>query len=200
MHRMLLDLPAELHTERLLLRPYRAGDGDWYYPLSQRNQEHLHRYESDNPVMRIRCLEDAEVVVRQFATDWATCKRFFLGAFERDRGAFVAQVYGGPVSWELPEFEVGYFGDVAQGGCGYATEAVRGALALVFGYLGARRASLRCDDTNVRSYRLAERCGFRREGHIREDHPHPDGTLTGTLCYGLLRDENEATRRAGAQG
>lgn len=31
MHKLLLELPERLETERLYLRPYRAGDGAWYY-------------------------------------------------------------------------------------------------------------------------------------------------------------------------
>jgi len=45
MHRLLLNLPTRLETDRLLLRPYAAGDGDWYYAASLRNREHLSRYE-----------------------------------------------------------------------------------------------------------------------------------------------------------
>ena len=37
------------------------------------------------------------------------------------------------------------------------------------------------DDTNARSARVAERCGFRLEGRVREDHRQPDGSLTGTF-------------------
>jgi aminoglycoside 6'-N-acetyltransferase len=49
-----------------------------------------------------------------------------------------------------------------------------------------------CNDTNTRSYRVAERCGFVREGHLRENHKHADGTFSGTFFYGLLRREFEA--------
>lgn len=48
------------------------------------------------------------------------------------------------------------------------------------------------DDTNVRSQRVAERCGFVKEGHIRENKRNADGMLSGTLHYGLLKSEFEA--------
>jgi len=39
MHRLLLDLPAQIDTDRLILRPYRAGDkhlnGTFIYRLSK---------------------------------------------------------------------------------------------------------------------------------------------------------------------
>jgi RimJ/RimL family protein N-acetyltransferase len=55
--------------------------------------------------------------------------------------------------------------------------------------LKAHRVRIECDETNVRSYRVAERCGFSREGHFRENKKHPDGTMSGTLFYGLLGSE-----------
>jgi RimJ/RimL family protein N-acetyltransferase len=192
MHKLLLDLPTSLKTERLTLRPYQAGDGPFLYSVSQSNREHLARYESGNVLMSIKTPEDAEISARELAIAWARRDCFFLGAFDKQTGAFVAQIYIGPTNWDLPEFEVGYFVDKDHEGQGYVTEAVQGTLHFIFGHLQAQRAHLSCDDTNVRSARVAERCGFVQEGHIRENHKHADGTFSGTLLYGLLRSEFEA--------
>ena len=73
------------------------------------------------------------------------------------------------------------------------TEAVKAALGFVFGPLGAHRVRFECDDTNLRSLRVAERCGFVREGHIRQNHQHADGSVSGTLHLGLLRSELTST-------
>lgn len=189
MHRLLLELPTRLESARLLLRCYQAGDGPWYYAMSERNRTHLARYEAGNPVMGIHSVEAAEIVVRDFAAAWVARSAFFLGAFRRDSGDFVAQIYIGPVDWELPQFQLGYFADVNHEGQGYVTEAAQSALRFIFSDLNGYRVALECDDTNQRSYRVAERCGFVREGHLRENKKNPDGTLTGTLHYGLLRRE-----------
>ncbi len=189
MHKLLLDVPTGFETERLFLRGYQAGDGGWYYAMSQRNKPHLARYESGNSVMRIETEEHAEIAVRDFAVAWAARNAFFLGVFRKDTSEFVAQIYIGAVDWNLPEFEIGYFADVEHEGQGYVTEAVRGALHFVFEHLHAHRVRLECDDTNVRSYRVAERCGLIKEGHIRENKPNPDGSFSGTLYYGMLRSE-----------
>ncbi len=101
----------------------------------------------------------------------------------------MAQVYVGVVSRELPEFEVGYFVDCEHEGQGYVSEAVRGVLSWIFLELDAHRASLRCSDTNRRSARVAERCGFVLEGHLRENRRGVDGVYSGDLHFGLLRQE-----------
>jgi RimJ/RimL family protein N-acetyltransferase len=48
---------------------------------------------------------------------------------------------------------------------------------------------------NVRSRRVAERCGFVLEGHIRENKLNPDGTFSGSLYHGLLKSEWEGALR-----
>jgi ribosomal-protein-alanine N-acetyltransferase len=189
MHKLLLDIPSRIETERLYLRCYKAGDGSWYYEMSQKNKPHLARYESGNAVMSINTGEDAEIAVREFAAAWVARNAFFLGAFRRDTHEFVAQIYVGAVNWDLPEFEIGYFADSEHEGQGYVTEAAEAALGFAFEHLGAHRVRLECDDTNARSLRVAERCGMVREGHIRENKKNPDGSISGTLHYGLLRND-----------
>lgn len=189
MHKLLLDIPTRTEAERLYLRCYQAGDGPWYYAMSQKNKPHLARYESGNAVMTINTAEDAEIAVRDFAAAWVARNAFFLGVFRRDTHEFVAQIYIGAVNWDLPEFEIGYFSDVEHEGQGYVTEAAKAALRFVFEHLGAQRVRLECDDTNTRSYRVAERCGMVREGHIRENKKNADSSVSGTLHYGILRSE-----------
>ncbi len=189
MNKFLLDIPTRLETERLVLRCYQAGDGRWYYPMSQKNRAHLSRYEAGNRAMSIQTEEDAEVMVRAMAAEWVAREAFFMGAFDKRSGEFVAQIYVGPVNWDVPEFQLGYFADCDHEGRGYVTEGAKAALGFIFEHLKAHRVRLGCDDTNVRSYRVAERCGMVREAHFRENHIHADGTRSGSLGYGLLRSE-----------
>jgi [ribosomal protein S5]-alanine N-acetyltransferase len=194
MDKYLPSLPTSFETERLHVRCYQPGDEVWYFPMSQKNRLHLMQFESGNMAMGIHSKEDAERVVREMTAGWTDRKFFFMGAFEKAADEFVAQVYIGPVNWDRPEFDVGYFADRDHEGQGYVTEAVRGALRFIFEKMNARCVRLECDDTNMRSYRVAERCGMVREGHIRENKKNPDGTYSGTLHYGLLRSEYDARR------
>jgi RimJ/RimL family protein N-acetyltransferase len=180
---------THIETERLFLRRYQPGDGILYYQVSQRNKQHLAQYESVNILMHIDSEEEAERAVQGLIADWDSGAAFFLGVFDKQSGEFVAQIYIGLANRELPEYEIGYIVDVDHEGKGYVTEAVMAALRFVFEHLGAHRLRLECDDTNLRSSRVAERCGFIKEGHIRENKRNADGRLSGTLHYGLLRRE-----------
>jgi RimJ/RimL family protein N-acetyltransferase len=182
-------LPSKIETSRCILRSYRPGDGPMYYEVGRRNYEHLGRYESGNPVRYLKDEEDAERVVRELAAAYAGGKSYFLGVFAKESGEFVAQVYVGLSNPDLPEYEVGYFADLGFQGQGYVSEAVAGVIRSIFAALKAERIRLECDDTNRRSQRVAERCGFTLEGHFRENQRNPDGSISGTMVYGLLRRE-----------
>jgi RimJ/RimL family protein N-acetyltransferase len=51
---------------------------------------------------------------------------------------------------------------------------------------------LACNETNLRSIGVAERCKMTREGRLRENKRNPDGTYSSSLIYGLLRSEYQA--------
>jgi ribosomal-protein-serine acetyltransferase len=181
--------PSVIRTSRLVLRSYREGDESWYFEMSQRNYNHLKRYESQNPAMAIKTEDDAKEMISDLVNDWEECAHFFLPVFLKGTEEFVAQLYVGPVSWDLPEFAIGYFVDVEHEGKGYVTEAVNAVVKMLFEKLNAQRLRIETDDTNVRSIGVAERCGFVKEGHIRENKKNHDGTYSGTLYYGLLKRE-----------
>ena len=186
------DLPTRIDAERIYLRSYQAGDGSWLYKVSQKNQDHLCRYESDNFLMSIEDENKAEEYARELHQDWIKGDCFFMPVFHNETDEFVAQIYVGPINRELPEFIVGFIADVDHQRQGYVTEALGAALGFIFNDLGAHRVFLECDDTNQRSWEVAERCGFIREGHLRENKRHPDSPISGTYGYGMLRSDYES--------
>ena len=85
----------------------------------------------------------------------------------------------------------GYVADVDHEGKGIVSEAVIGVLGVLFEVLGAHRVISDCNENNLRSIRLLERCGFRREGHLLENRRNADGSFHGDFLYGMLRREYE---------
>lgn len=182
-------LPSNLATERLVLRRYQPDDAAWYAAMAQRNRAHLSRYESGNAAMKISSEADALAAIMGFEEVASAGRAALLGVFRRMDAAFVGQVYIGVADAELPGYLVGYFCDEAHLRQGYTREATAAAVASLFCDCGALRVGLWCDDTNEASRRIAERLGMRREGHLRADKRNADGSISGSLCYGLLRDE-----------
>ena len=119
MNKIMAEFPKKFQSPRLQLRCYQPGDGKWYYAMSQKNRQHLLQYEADNVAANIANKETAEALMRELAEAWDKKSCFFIGAFDKKTGEFVAQIYVGPINWHLPEFQIGYFADVDHQGQGY---------------------------------------------------------------------------------
>jgi len=189
MNKTSLEFPTQFESDRLTLRCYRPGDGKWYYAMSLRNREHLMRYESENVAANIASKEGTEELVQELAIEWAKRSCFFIGAFDKKKDEFVAQIYVGPMDLNLPEFQIGYFADVDHERQGYVTEAVKATLRIIFNKLNAHHVRLECDGTNIRSIRVAERCRMTREGYLHENRRNLDGTYSSSVIYGLWKSE-----------
>ncbi|MGL4610186.1 MAG: GNAT family N-acetyltransferase [Trueperaceae bacterium] len=93
------------------------------------------------------------------------------------------------IDWETPKFEIGYWCRTSETGKGYVTEIVRGLAKLCFEKLNAARIEIRCDDLNVKSYSVAERCGFSLEGVLKNDERNSKGELRSTRIYALTQPQ-----------
>jgi RimJ/RimL family protein N-acetyltransferase len=84
--------------------------------------------------------------------------------------------------------EIGYALGRAHRGQGYATEAARGLLGYAFTTLGLHRVQATTRPANRGSWRVMERLGMRREGHLREA-AYQEGKWSDVLIYGILASE-----------
>lgn len=194
---MQLVVPSEMETERLLLRPYRPGDGQWRHTIFRENISHL-----EDAIAGVKSglgwdltsSTDAEIFVRQLEADWEARKRCIFGIWSKAAGRYVGDIWIESQDWDVPLHEIGYFVVKDQLGKGFATEATKAALEFVFEHLKSNKAVVTCDEDNQPAYRVAERCGFIREGRLRGEVKRRDGTLVGKLYYGMLRIEYESLR------
>jgi RimJ/RimL family protein N-acetyltransferase len=83
---------------------------------------------------------------------------------------------------------VGYWLVPAARGRGAATQAIRLLARWAFAELGLARLELTCGPDNEASQRVAERCGFVREGLLRSHVPF-QGSRRDSVVYGLLPDD-----------
>lgn len=73
-------------------------------------------------------------------------------------------------------------------GQGFATEALRAVMSLLFTEHGVHRISADCDTRNLRSVALLERVGMRREAHHRRS-AWWKGEWTDEYVYAVLAEE-----------
>ena len=146
--------------------------------------------QSDNVIMTIHSEADAEALVRDLAAEWEAHSSFFMAAFDKKTGEFVAQIYVGPVNRDLPEFQIGYFADVDHEGHGYVSEAVSAAIQFIFDHLKAHRAQ-----SGMRRYQRKKLPGSRamrngqRGAYPREQEKSGWVIQVERCSFGLLKSE-----------
>lgn len=182
----LRELPCQLvdqeplHTQRLVLRPFTKEDGPGLYAYL--SDPETVRFEPYEPFTR----EQAEEEARRRACDpafWAVCDI---------EGRLLGNLYFAP--GEFDTWELGYVFNRKYWGNGYAAEAAMALLGHGFAHMGVRRVTACCNPENVRSWRLLERLGLRREGHLQKNVAFfKDGQgqplWQDTYEYGVLREE-----------
>ena len=174
-----------LRTERLLLRPFEAGD-----------LEALHEIHSDEAVVRwlyndARSLaETRELLERKIAGSSLPAEGAWLSAAvaRRDTGALVGDVSLLWASETHRQGELGFIVHPRHQRQGYATEASRPILAFAFEQLGLHRVVGRLEPRNAGSARVLEKLGMRREAQLVENE-WVKGEWQSELVYAVLARE-----------
>ena len=187
-HPRLLDLPPQLEGERVIVRPYRAGDGERFFAALEEDRADLSRW-MEWPATKHQSADESESYVRNMAGRWLTREGLIMGIFSKDEKT----LYGGTgfhgFDWAVPSLEIGWFLRKSARGQGIATEAVSLCCKLAFEHIQANRVWGTIDVLNAGSWKLAERVGFTREAHLRGECRDHHGVIRDTFVYAMLARE-----------
>lgn len=181
---ILLDLPEQIDTDRLLIRPPRLGDGAAINAAVRESFTELKRWMPW--AQEIPSIEQSEIFARESAARFARREDLPLLLFERDTDRLIGASGLHRIDWSVPSFEVGYWCRTSCVGRGYISEAVRGICGTAFTLLSAARFEARMDDTNERSWRVVERLGFKLEGILRRESRASSGEIRDTRVYSIV--------------
>lgn len=185
-HHILVPLPVELRGERVLLRPWRPGDGaelnaavapDVAYLDPWVPWAHSHGH-----------LADSEAFARRAAADWLARKDLPLSLRLPD-GTLAGGTGLHRFDWGTRRFEIGYWLRSSLQGRGLVTESVQLLTALCFEGLGASRVELFCDVRNERSAAIPRHLGFVLEGVLRRQLRMGAEPLRDVMCWSLLPED-----------
>jgi ribosomal-protein-alanine N-acetyltransferase len=154
---------TDLHTERLLLRPFRAGDVD--DALAYRNDREFSRYLPHIPQPFEKHHAEAFVALNM-SESWATSPTFGIEFAGKLIGTVNHEV-DPPVRTAMLGYAIGR----AWWGRGFATEATRAMLRWSIETYGLTRIWASTDLGNVRSQRVLEKLGMQRE-KIEDNEVH----------------------------
>ena len=183
-YRSLLPLFDELRGERIVLRPYRLDDAAEAQAAIAESREQIRRFEDFADEFQT-VEEMADRIVHRQAR-WLLRDELSMGIWHAQTGRYLGGLGMRPTpdgGWSVPAFALGYWIRTSEEGNGYMTEAVRHITAYAFDELSARRVEIRCDARNVRSARVARRCGFELEGRLRNIARGTDGTVVDELVF-----------------
>jgi len=93
------------------------------------------------------------------------------------------------VDWSVPKAEVAYYIDRGFEGKGITSEALEKVCRYAFDELGINKLFLRVSPGNPGSRRVAEKCGFEKEGLLRSDFKTSAGELIDVEYFGRVRQK-----------
>jgi len=184
---ILLELPGQIDTARLSLRPPRTGDGAAVTAAVRDSLTELRQWPVSLPwAVAEPELDSFEAFCRRAEAQFLLREDFTFLIRRHDDDQLVGACGLHRCDWLARRFEIGYWGHTPNLGRGYLSEAVAAIRDLALRTLHARRLEIMTDAHNHRSRALAERCGFSLE-HIRPRcEQTPDGDRRDAAVYVLL--------------
>jgi RimJ/RimL family protein N-acetyltransferase len=173
-------VPAELRTERLVMRPWRAEDASALHPILVANWGHL------GPWIPARVATPVPVPELQrrlagFGEDFASGREFRYGLFSHDGRDVLGEagLYPRSTTRRVPLaeascIELGYWLRADLTGRGLVSEASRALVTLAGTLPNLTHIEIRCDARNAPSAAIPKRLGFVLETALIEPPSHPD--------------------------
>jgi len=177
------DFPR-LETDRLILREMTLGDVEFYF-----------RHFNNKKVVEGSCFPGPKTL--EAAKE--ELELYCIRPFKENRGIRWGiarkgsdELIGtcGYYDWNKTSrrAEMGYDLEPAHWGEGMMTEALRAILRYGFEEIGLNRVQAIIDSENVRSIKLVERLGLKKEGILRQNS-YFRGRFRDEICFSLLKEE-----------
>ena len=189
---ILIDIPEELLGPRVLVRPYRTGDGPALFEAVEESRNHIEPWLPWGH--HHKTVVDSEACARRFHSNWVTREDLILSVWDRSTGRYLGGCGLHRANWDVPSFEIGYWLRKSAEGHGYMTETVQLLMALAFDTLKANRVYIHCAAANVRSSSIPKRLGFVHEGTLRNQGRNLWGEVYDVEVYSMVPREWEKVK------
>ena len=186
------ELSVPVETERLLLRPFAAGDFDAVFAMQSRPDVARYLYWEARTEAEVRAALERKIGGVAIRSEGDA---LFLAAVLKTTDEVVGDVVLEYVSREHRTGEIGYIVHPDHQGHGYATEAVAVLLRLAFDELDLHRVIGRVEARNAPSARVLEKLGMRQEAHLVENE-YVKGEWQSELVYAMLDREWRGAARS----
>jgi ribosomal-protein-serine acetyltransferase len=192
---ILIDLPTELIGERVIVRPYLAGDGAQLWEAIEESREHILPWLPWGDTHKTPA--DSEEFVRKMSARWLLREDLPLGIWDRTTGRYLGGTGLHRIDWAVPSFEIGYWLRKSAVGHGYMAEAVRLITRLAFETLSANHVHIHAASGNTRSAAIPPRLGFAHEATLHRSKRLANGELADMMVFVIRPEEYRRAKQAG---
>lgn len=190
MQKHLFQIDTVILTPRAVVRRFRESDGDALYELFQNNHSRLSDHFPDT-LHQVKEKTEAEFFVRKKLAAWLLQEEFCFGVWENENARLIGYVSLFNVDWHIPEGRLTFFIDKEYSNRGIMTEVLLYVTRFAFEQLRLERIYMRTAQDNYAAQRLARKCGYRREGDLRNAYRKQSGELLDLMLIALTRAEYE---------
>lgn len=156
----------ELHTRRVVLRPYRLEDAKALHAAIHESLAALERW-LPGLVENHQTVEQSQAFILRAQALWAQREKFHGSLWESSSGRFLGDVSVTIIDWSIPACTLGYWMRQAAARQGYVSEAVDLLTTYLLTEQHMQRVAVWCEDSNQASIAVAKHLGFAYEGTLR---------------------------------
>lgn len=171
----------DISTDRLLIRTLEMKDKEEFFKY--RSMPEVYQYQSLRPT---NISEIEEFINRNNTVCLNAANLWMQLAVCLNNGQMIGDI--GIHFLDDDQAEIGYTLSPDYQGNGYAQEAVKAVINFGFTELKKHRITASVDPDNIKSIRLLERIGFRKEAHFIKSF-HMNDQWYDDCIYALLEDE-----------
>jgi ribosomal-protein-alanine N-acetyltransferase len=170
-----------LETERLILRPITMADAEDVFDYAKDAESNKYM-----PWPTHVTIADTIAYLEAIPKNHAARERLGFAIARKPDGKFIGSCDFHTIVPNHHRVMMGYVLNRKYWGNGYMTETVRELIRFAFEDMGMHRVAATCDDDNIRSVRVMERCGMMLEGVFR-DYEARHGMFVSTRSYAIIR-------------
>lgn len=170
--------------ENLELKLLLQNDVELVYNAIQKNRDYLEKFMPR--ISENQSISYTNTVIKIFLNQLIDNNGFRVGIYYYND--FVGIIGLKYIDWINKKTEIMYWVDKEYTGKGIATDCVKKVIDLSFNYYNLNKVVLIAADNNIASQKVAEKCGFKIEGRLREDELLND-RYVNILQYSILKSD-----------
>jgi RimJ/RimL family protein N-acetyltransferase len=174
----------EINTERLILRPIKPEDAKVIFEY--RSDAIANQYQGWIP----KTIDEVKdfITNRTSAVIDVVDSWFQFVIIKKDDKGLIGDIGVHFLDADKKQVGIGYTLDKNYQGKGYMIEALTSLINYLFIDLDKHRITASIDPDNIKSIKLVEKLGFRKEGHFKKSFL-ANGQWVDNLVYAILKEE-----------